>query len=264
VRLFANAENVRDSGSAPADDVGGAQAVACIVIDFYGRKEILRAGEPIVGFVIPEGGSITDPDPIAMLKGAPHPELAAHFIEFVISEEGQKLWTLRVGTPGGPRQYVLGRLSVLPELYEKYGTFMFDSRSPFASAQPLKADNAASNARRAYIGELIKTALIENRRELVAARRAVRDAGDPPELLAKMEMLPSFIPTRVVEGKLVDDAARPIGKDDLKAVAQEFKPSDKVKAENVERLQRRLEDLWKGEFLARFEAVRREAEAGRK
>ncbi len=104
--MFANAGVVRDVGSAPANDIGSAQAVAAIVIDFFGRKEMLRMGPSLVGFVVPGdgGGSTIDADPVAVLKGAPHTELAAHFIEFVISPEGQRLWVLRAGTPGGPKK----------------------------------------------------------------------------------------------------------------------------------------------------------------
>ncbi|MCL2647699.1 MAG: ABC transporter substrate-binding protein [Phycisphaerales bacterium] len=254
VLMFANTDNIRDSGSAPADDVGSAQAVAGIVIDFYGRKAILRAGESICGFVIPDGGSITDPDPIAMLRGAPHPEIASHFIEFVISEEGQKLWTFRVGTPGGPKKYVLGRLSVLPEMYEKYRDEMFDPVSPFTSAAALKAD-ISSKWRNDFIGELIRSALIENIEALRSARRAVHAAGDPPELLAKLTAPPTFIPTKVVNGKLEDQPPRPITASDQQAVAAEFKPKDNVRKPQTERLQQRLMDLWQREFLQRCKEV---------
>ena len=134
--LFANTDQMREAGSAPSADVGSAQAVAGIVIDFYGRKEILRIGDRIVGFIIPPGGSVVDPDPIAMLKGHPNPKIAARFIEFVISEEGQKLWVFKAGTPGGPDHYVLGRLSVLPELYKNFPQHMFDPKAPSKPPSP--------------------------------------------------------------------------------------------------------------------------------
>src|ERR1019366_1845163 len=55
----------------------------------------------------------------------------------VVSEEGQKLWVLKAGAPGGPEHYVLGRLSVLPEVYKKYSSDMMDPMNPFDAAQPL-------------------------------------------------------------------------------------------------------------------------------
>jgi len=277
VRMFANTDNIRDSGSGPPDDVGSAQAVAGIAIDFYGRKEILRVGEKLVGFVIPEGGSITDSDPIGMLKGAPHPDLAAHFIEFVISEAGQKLWVFKAGTPGGPEHYVLGRLSVLPNLYKTDSQYMLDPVNPFAAAEPLKANEAESNLRSTFLGDLIKSALIDNHDGLVAARKAIRALGDPPDLLARFDGLPTFIPTHVVGDDLVDDAARPVTADQQAALAGEFKPraagkndppeiahEKAIKSADAGRLQTRLIDRWRGEFHARCVALAAEAQARRR
>jgi ABC-type Fe3+ transport system substrate-binding protein len=278
LRMFANTCDLRDSGSAPADDVGTAEAVAGVAIDFFGRKAVIRAGERIAGFVIPEGGSITDADPIAMLRGARHPELAAHFIEFVISEEGQKLWTFRANTrDGGPRHYVLGRLSVRPEMYDKYKADMFDPVNPFTNPQPLKANERESIIRGAFIGELIKASLIDNRAALLDARRAILDAGDPPDLLAKLEAVPTFIPTHVDGDSLVDEPQRPITNDQQAALAAEFKPpaprkedppqvasAKKVKATNTARLQTRLVDHWREEFAARFQSIETEARSRHK
>ncbi len=129
--MFANAGELRDVGSTPADDVGSAQALAGIVIDFFGRKQMLRVGPSLVGFVVPEGGSTIDPDPIAVLKGAPHAELAAHFVEFVISPEGQRLWVFRAGTPGGPQRTALGRMAVLPALYSGIAVHAGSGRSVY-------------------------------------------------------------------------------------------------------------------------------------
>ncbi len=273
--MFANSDMVRDSGSAPADDVGSAQAVAGIVIDFFGRKEILRVGESLVGFAIPEGGSITDCDPIAMLKGAPHPELAAHFIEFVISEEGQKLWVYKAGTPGGPTHYVLGRLSVRPSLYEKDTQYLQDPMNPFAVAKPLQATPRESIVRSVFIGDLIKAALIDNREELIVARRAILKAGDPADLLEKLCAVPHFVPTHVVGDDLVDDAARAVTADQQLALAGEFKPpaaaktdsesvahDKRIKNADAGRLQTRLIDRWRREFHER--CVNLTAEARRR
>ena len=52
-----------------------------------------------------------------MLRGAPHPEIALAFIEFVLSPDGQKLWNYRVGTPGGPEKFALRRLPVRKDFY---------------------------------------------------------------------------------------------------------------------------------------------------
>jgi len=45
-----------------------------------------QAGEP-VGFVYPEEGTAVRPDGLYLIKGAPHPNLARTFIDFVLSED---------------------------------------------------------------------------------------------------------------------------------------------------------------------------------
>ena len=263
-RLFANAAMVREGGANPADDTGSADAVAGIVIDFYGRLAVLRAGESILTFVTPEGGTTPDPDPIAILKGAPHAELASRFVRFVVSPDGQRLWTHRAGTPGGPRRNTLGRLSVLPWLYEKESAFMFDPTSPFIAAATMgdastrEAREKEKNARDKYIGELIKAALIDNQPELAKARRAIHAAGDRPELLAMLTALPTFVPSSVnAKGELEYGSARTIDNASLGAVAEEFNPREKAKAGYAERLQNGLRDHWRETFAKRFADVER-------
>lgn len=60
-----------------------------LVVDYYGF-ESAAAGLP-VKFVYPKDYSLMNPDSIAILEGAPHPEIAKAFIDYVLSEEGQKL-----------------------------------------------------------------------------------------------------------------------------------------------------------------------------
>ena len=75
-------------------------------IDFYGRFE----SEEVAGknglsrlkYTSVLGGTSVGADSIALLRGAPNPQVAKAFIDFVLKLEGQKLWDFRVGTPGGP------------------------------------------------------------------------------------------------------------------------------------------------------------------
>jgi iron(III) transport system substrate-binding protein len=254
--MFANAAEVRDVGSAPAEDVGSAQAVAGIVIDFFGRKEVARVGPSLVGFVVPQGGSTIDTDPVAMLKGAPHAELAGHFIEFVISAEGQRLWTLRAGTPGGPERHALGRMSILPGLYASDASLMLDPANPFTAAEHLHEDLPAKKARTAFLGDLVKATLIDNHRALVAARAAIAAAGDRPELLAQLTEVPTYIPMALApDGQLHAGAALPLDGTlgDQRAVAQLFKPDPHSPlASFAEQLQARLKEHWRAEAAARY------------
>jgi len=140
-RISANARYFTDSATKAPWDVESGDAAAGMAIDFYGRfqSEAVRRpdGTSRMGYVTPAGGSSTGADPIGMLRGAPSPKLAREFIEFTLSEEGQKLWNWKTGTPGGPERYALRRLPVLPSLYApKYAPLRSDPQvDPYRDAQ---------------------------------------------------------------------------------------------------------------------------------
>jgi iron(III) transport system substrate-binding protein len=121
-RIGANARYFTDSGAKIPLDVASGEAAAGMCIDFFGRFQgeyASRVGRPgRVGFATARGETSLDADPIALLRGARHRELAVRFIEFVLSEPGQKIWSFRRGTPGGPETYTLRRSPILPRLYD--------------------------------------------------------------------------------------------------------------------------------------------------
>lgn len=120
-RISANARYYSDTSTKITLDVARGDAAAGMCIDFYGRtaQEDVRLpdGTSRLGFVMPVGGTSISVDPIAMLRGAPDPELATAFMEFVMGPEGQKLWCYRVGAPGGPEKDALRRLPVRRDFY---------------------------------------------------------------------------------------------------------------------------------------------------
>ena len=87
-KLAANARYFTDSASKIPQDVGQGNAAAGMCIDFYGRSfadELTSAtGTPRVVWIAPQGGTTLSADPIGMLKGAPHPEVAQAFVEFCL------------------------------------------------------------------------------------------------------------------------------------------------------------------------------------
>lgn len=68
----------------------GDVAVA-MTIDFYGV--IVMGANPDTQYVIPEGASIVNGDPIAISANAPDLDAARAFTKYVLSAEGQALWT---------------------------------------------------------------------------------------------------------------------------------------------------------------------------
>ncbi len=120
-RIGANARYFTDSASKVPVDVGMGNCAAGLCIDFYGRFEAQHASAPDgsarMAFVVPVGGSSATADPVSLLRGAEHRELAVRFIEFALSEDGQKIWCYKPGTPGGPEKYALRRVPIRRDFF---------------------------------------------------------------------------------------------------------------------------------------------------
>jgi iron(III) transport system substrate-binding protein len=123
-RIGANARYFTDSASKVPIDVSTGDAAVGMAIDFYGRfqAQASRApdGHDRMIYLTPIGGSSVSCDPISLLRGAEHRDVAIRFIEFALSEEGQKLWCYKPGEPasaGGPEKYALRRLPIRRDFY---------------------------------------------------------------------------------------------------------------------------------------------------
>ncbi len=119
--IGANARYWTDSSTKIPLDVAEGEALLGMCVDFYGRNLIERLskvnGESRLGFIAPRGGTTISPQPIAMFRGASNPELATRFIEFILSLEGQKLWGLKAGAPGGPEKMALRNMPLRRDYY---------------------------------------------------------------------------------------------------------------------------------------------------
>jgi iron(III) transport system substrate-binding protein len=183
----ANARYFTDAASKVPMDVSLGDAAIGMCIDFYGRfqSEAVRLsnGDSRLQYFTPKGGSSVGVDPIGLLRGAPHPDLAAAFIEFVLSIEGQKLWNFRVGTPGGPERYALRRLPVRKELYSaEYAAFRSDPEvNPYTDAKDFTYHESWTGPVFRSMTFIIRVMCLDVHDELAAAWRALIEASFPPE-----------------------------------------------------------------------------------
>lgn len=185
--IAGNARYFTDSAAKIPFDVEMGDAAAGMCIDFYGRfqSEFVRKadGSSRLRYVTPAGGSSAGADPIGLLRGAPHAELAREFIEFVLSDAGQKLWNFRVGAPGGPVKYALRRLPIRPELYRAELTaFRSDPEvNPYAQARAFVYHPEWTGALFRVIAVTVRAMCIDPHEELRGAWRALIAADFPPE-----------------------------------------------------------------------------------
>jgi iron(III) transport system substrate-binding protein len=182
IQLAANSRYFSDAAPKVPADVAYGEAAAGMCIDFYGRSESEAVADDLgrtrLQYNNVRGGTSVGADSIALLRGAPHPETAKAFIDFVMSCEGQKLWDFRPGTPGGPIRYSLRRLPIRREFYrEPFRSSMADREAdPYRDAQAFHYNEAWTAPLFSTLRFLVRVMCIDAREELVAARTAIGDA----------------------------------------------------------------------------------------
>jgi len=190
-QIGANARYFTDGASKVPHDVAQGNAIAGMCIDFYGRSfnEALKKadGSSRLQFVSPVGGTSYSVDPIAIFKGAPNPELAQEFVNFVFTKEGQMLWNARPDTPMGPKIRALRRLPVRKDLYqEPYLSDMVDaSVMPYEVANEFVYDYNLTGKHFTPLRNIIRAMCIDSHEEMKSAWTALIQADFPPEASAK-------------------------------------------------------------------------------
>jgi len=185
--IGANSRYFTDTSQKPPIDVADGDCAAGMCIDFYGREqqEAVRrrnGGVDRVGYSAPEGGASYSVDPIALLRGAPHPAVALAFIEYTLSLEGQRIWNFRTGTPGGPRVFALRRLPVRRDFYGLVDWPKYTSDpgvNPYSQAKVLIPNNAWTGDLWYQMRFIIRVMTEDTHPELVSAWRAIIAAPEP-------------------------------------------------------------------------------------
>ena len=187
-QLAANARLFTGSSEAIPGIVASGDAAAAMCIDFHGRAQVDAIGEDRMGYIEPVGATAINPDPIALVKGAPHRELGIRFIEFVLTPRAQRLWNTRVGAPGGPKETSLRRLPIVPSVYLQAENFT-DKVNPFQQAGGFNTSSARKKTF-TILGELIEFSCIDLLDELRETRAAILASPRAAELDAKLGRFP--------------------------------------------------------------------------
>ncbi|HID06063.1 MAG TPA: extracellular solute-binding protein [Armatimonadetes bacterium] len=189
-KMAGNARVFNRGSQEPIESVANGQTACAPTIDFYAWSKIGEVGKEIMGFVYPVKMTVINPDAIAMLKGAPHREIAEAFINFVLSPAGQRLWLLPRGAEGGPQEFALGRMSILPSLFNELEAKRIVTVNPFEWHATLKYDADKGSMRWELLNSLIGALFVDVHEQLRKAWKAVIDAGMPSTLVSQLIALP--------------------------------------------------------------------------
>lgn len=200
--MGANARTVYQAASDVPEQVGAKQAAMGCAIDFYATSEIEKSGPDKVGFVLPANLTALVADPIGILKGAPHMETARMFVSFVMSKEGQRLWFLPAGSEGGPRQWALYRMPVIPSLYDQYQGKALIDYDPFKFSKSFRVNDDLASRRRNVFGDLFLSIIDRPHNDLAKAWGAIIKVKDNQALVDELVKPP------VTEAELMDLAGK--------------------------------------------------------
>ena len=116
VDLDKNIQVYTKSGSGPSKNVGTGQCVIGIGFLHDGITQILDNGYDNVGLVVPADGTACEIGPVAIFKGAKHPNAAKLFMEYALSPE-----CVELGAQHGSYQFLVLDNAKQPEAAAQYG-----------------------------------------------------------------------------------------------------------------------------------------------
>lgn len=210
-RIGANARYFTDTSQKPPIDVVQGNSTIGMCIDFYGRGSFqgdarrLDGSPGRIGYYSPPDGTVLSPDPIAVLRGAPHAAVALAFLEYALSMDAQKLWNFKPGVPGGTDRYELRRLPIRRDFYtQDFGRYRSDPDvNPYAGTNPLIYKGAWTGGEKFQaLAFIVRVMCLDPHPELVAAWKEIIRAGFPPDALAVMNDL-SAVAYPEMKGRIV-------------------------------------------------------------
>ena len=168
-KIAANVREYQEKSYHVPGLVGEGEYGIAPVIDFYAFGQIADKGPDVIGFIYPPGGNgshtVINPDSIAILKNAPHPDLAYEFMNLVLSYDGQKLLF----------QSPINRLPVRPDVYAEAPEGYFN---PFeANLTLMSYDSDLGSNRWEIVNNLFDVLLVNRHSELVSAWSGILSAN---------------------------------------------------------------------------------------
>ncbi|MDR2341308.1 MAG: extracellular solute-binding protein [Puniceicoccales bacterium] len=198
--ISGNTRYFADTPSKMILDVGAGNSIVGIIVDFMGEAqcaaENARCGYERMGFVIPRNGSAISPDPIGILRGAPNMPVAKYFLEYIFSEDGQKVFAFNAGAPNGPMDHTLYRRPINKRIYApEFAVYRTSSDDPYASLSEFDFHPEWTAPVYNALKWIVKFAFIIPHQELISAWKeivAAKAEGRTDDAAAAQEILGDF------------------------------------------------------------------------
>ncbi len=222
-----NLKTITERSFGVPDGVNSGDFGIGIVIDFFGFSS-KATGFP-VEFVYPTVTTLV-PANIAIVKNAPHRELAASFIEFLLSPEGQEILL-------DPK---IMRLPINPAIYSKAPKGFPNPFKDSSIGAKVRFDVKLSKGRYNLVNSLFDQMITFRLNDLKAATKAIYDAE------AKLKEKPNPEASKLIEEAKALVAAVPITEAQANdpAFAGIFKKKRKKITDVVPKRQAEVEEVW--------------------
>ncbi|MBU1239152.1 extracellular solute-binding protein [Myxococcota bacterium] len=187
MRIGANTRVFSRHGSGVSQDVALGEVACGLTIDYYAGSIIKNIG-PQIAFVLPRDKTVVNPDPVSILAGAPHPELARLFVDYTLTQ-GQYLRYRPLGHPKGPVKKSTPVMPIKKQVYEEGGPATI-ALNPYDFQSSFRYNSRLGSLRWQVINDLLGAALMENHGLLIRVTRKWRRGELSREQWAKLTMPP--------------------------------------------------------------------------
>jgi iron(III) transport system substrate-binding protein len=227
MRMAANCRALLLHSSDVISDVSAGVSLAGLSVSFSAMQEIESRGADRLAYLNPPGATAITPDLITVLREGAHPGLATQFLEYCLSDEGQKLWGFRAEARQGYRD-TLYRYPVRPAIYEKYGDELALHDNPLTEKTDFKLDVPAAQEQSQILAPLLLAACGDNHILLQECWKRIIDAGLPAEAVAELTRVPFDEKTAYELGETIT-----AGGPEAEALQKEWSAAFRAKYEKI-------------------------------
>lgn len=171
-RLCANVRRFGEGGGVAPNEVAAGEVALGMAIDQYAQTVIDVHGRDDLSFVLPKGATTIGADAIAVLKNAPSRALAVQFLEYVLSEQGQRILFTPAGVNG--QKHALYRMPVRKALYNDANA---PAARPYDDPGTFIYDQKKGSRRRKILADCIGVCLIDQHDDLARAWKNIIRSG---------------------------------------------------------------------------------------